>query len=269
MPRTYTDEPKILTDRQHGTILQRIRNKLNGKLDAPSTAGTNGQVLTSDGQGGQAWQTPAEDIVQDVQVNNVSVLQNGVAVIPIVQPDQSIYGLVKPSASVGTAVASNGRLAVVKASINQIKAGINEYLPIMPERQHISVFYGLTKAAGVDMASSSNAVGTYTEEAKAAIRNMLGVQGLYIDLITGTDPVITGAANHRYICGEVYTISITPPGAGMADVVFTSGSTPTVLTIPNTVKMPDWFDATTLESNTIYEILITDGTYGSVQTWAL
>lgn len=26
-------------------------------LDAPSTAGTFGQVLTSDGQGGQSWQT--------------------------------------------------------------------------------------------------------------------------------------------------------------------------------------------------------------------
>lgn len=30
---------------------------ISGKLDAPSTAGTNGQVLTSNGSGGQAWQT--------------------------------------------------------------------------------------------------------------------------------------------------------------------------------------------------------------------
>lgn len=31
---------------------------VSGKLDAPSVAGTNGQVLTSNGQGGQTWQTP-------------------------------------------------------------------------------------------------------------------------------------------------------------------------------------------------------------------
>jgi len=33
----------------------------------------------------------------------------------------------------------------------------------------------LTKAAGVDMASSSNTVGTYTQAAKTAIQNMIGV----------------------------------------------------------------------------------------------
>lgn len=35
------------------------RNAISGKLDAPSTAGTAGQVLTSDGNGGQSWQTPS------------------------------------------------------------------------------------------------------------------------------------------------------------------------------------------------------------------
>ena len=38
------------------------------------------------------------------------------------------------------------------------------------------VFYGLAKAAGdTTQASSGNPVGTYTEEAKAAIRAMLGI----------------------------------------------------------------------------------------------
>lgn len=32
---------------------------ISGKLDAPSTAGTQGQVLTSDGEGGQAWADPS------------------------------------------------------------------------------------------------------------------------------------------------------------------------------------------------------------------
>ena len=35
---------------------------------------------------------------------------------------------------------------------------------------------------------------------------------------------------------------------------FTSGSTVTVLTLPSTVKFPNWFDPTSLEANTVYEI---------------
>ena len=41
-----------------GKAISDLNGDLNGKLDAPSTAGTSGQVLTSDGQGGQSWQTP-------------------------------------------------------------------------------------------------------------------------------------------------------------------------------------------------------------------
>lgn len=85
--------------------------------------------------------------------------------------------------------------------------------------------------------------------------------------VTGTDPVITAEANTRYVCGEVYTISITPPASGICDVTFTSGSTAAVLTVPNTVKFPSWFDATTLETNTIYEINIADG-LAAVMSWA-
>lgn len=50
---------------------------------------------------------------------------------------------------------------------------------------------------------------------------------------------------------------------------FTSGSTATVLTLPNTVKLPEWFDASGLDANTIYEINISDGVYGAVMSWPL
>ena len=97
---------------------------------------------------------------------------------------------------------------------------------------------------------------------------MLGVEGgMESYTVSGTTPSITALANTRYVCGEVYTISITPCALGTTDIIFTSGSTVAVLTIPATVKFPTWFDATTLETNTIYEICITDGTYGSVMTW--
>jgi len=56
-----------------------------------------------------------------------------------------------------------------------IKYGTNKWNPIVSEHQHESTFYGLAKAAGDSTQSqSNNAVGTYTTEAKAAIRSMLG-----------------------------------------------------------------------------------------------
>ena len=86
--------------------------------------------------------------------------------------------------------------------------------------------------------------------------------------VTGTEPVITAEPNTCYICGEVSSITITPPSSGICDVTFTSGSTAAVLDVPNTVKFPTWFDATSLETNTIYEINISDGR-AVVMTWAL
>ena len=36
-----------------------MNTALSGKIDKPSTVGTSGQVLTSDGNGGQSWETPS------------------------------------------------------------------------------------------------------------------------------------------------------------------------------------------------------------------
>ena len=85
--------------------------------------------------------------------------------------------------------------------------------------------------------------------------------------VSGATPAITGASNTRYVCGEVTAITITPPASGTIDVVFTSGSTVAVMTVPNTVKFPAWFDAENLDTNTVYEINIMDGVYGAVMSW--
>ena len=90
--------------------------------------------------------------------------------------------------------------------------------------------------------------------------------GMVTDTVTGTTVSITGQANHRYLCGTVTEITITPPQTGMVDVMFTAGSS-CVLSLPNTVKLPDWFDATSLEQGTVYEINIMDGVYGVVGSW--
>ena len=91
------------------------------------------------------------------------------------------------------------------------------------------------------------------------------VEDMYVVTVSGSNPVINGVANTRYICGTVQTISITPPQTGIIDVIFTSGSTVAVVTLPATVKMPNWYS---IETNTTYEINIMDGVYGAVLSWA-
>ena len=87
------------------------------------------------------------------------------------------------------------------------------------------------------------------------------------ETISGTTPSITGVSGHRYICGECATLSITAPASGCIDVVFESGSTPTVLTVSSSIKWANGFDPTSLEANTTYEINILDGEFGVVASW--
>jgi hypothetical protein len=215
--------------------------------------------------------------VGDVQIDGTSVVSNGAANIPI--GSTSSLGVVKFNWSSGIKIQSEtGVLTIDQALVNEVKVGTHSSKPIVPLHQHEATFYGLAKAAGdTTQSASSNAVGAYTAEAKSAIQSMLGIdlQSIaseveipLVETVSGTTPSISGQPNTRYICGEVSTLSITPPAAGSIDVIFDSGSTAAILTVPNTVRWPAWFDATALEADTTYEILITDGVYGSVMTWA-
>lgn len=209
-----------------------------------------------------------DDVVDDVQINGTSIVNNGVANIPIASTTEA--GVIRiGSGDLGIAMSGDTPF-LIGASSNHIKSASPARRVIFANMQHESVFYGLAKAAGdTTQSSSSNAVGTYTDSAKTAIKQMLDVKDDYDSLVvevSGTDPVITGKPSYRYNCGELYTLSITPPASGTMDIIFTSGTTPTVLTLPNTVKMPDWWAG--IETNTTYEMCITDGTYCGVMSWA-
>lgn len=88
----------------------------------------------------------------------------------------------------------------------------------------------------------------------------------YVIQVSGTTVTLVGEPNMHYICGEVTSISITPPSTGTIDVMFTSGSTAAILTLPNTVVMPDWWIS--VETNRTYELIIVNGVYGSIMSWA-
>ena len=238
---------------------------LNGKLHQATaaiaindalTVGTNCAVVNAAGV-----------FTRDVQVDGTSIISNGVANIPVA--DSNNFGVVK-AGGYGIYLYSN-HLRPETPTLADSKAGTTSTKIITPQDQHKAVFYGLAKAAGdTTMSSSSNAVGTYTDSAKASIKQMLGI----VDGSTGTvdvsgaAPSIPAVENTRYVCGEVTSLSFTPAANGICIVRFTSGSTATLLTVPNTVKFPEWFDSTSLETNTVYEICVTDGVYGAVMLWA-
>lgn len=204
--------------------------------------------------------------VNDVQIDGTSVVADGVGNIPIAGATNA--GAVKVD-GYGLQMQTNKIISIKPATPVQIKAGVRAWEPIVPGVQHQSVFYGLAKAAGVDEKDSTHPVGTYTDSAKTAIKNMLGVidgGGTISETITGTDPTITAQNNFRYMCGELYTLNFTPCVSGVCEVIFTSGATPTVLTLPDTVRMPAWW--TGVEANTTYEISIVDGVYGAVMSWS-
>ena len=197
--------------------------------------------------------------VTDVKINGTSIVdgETGEAEIPIAV-NRGTAGIVKINQSLGITEAL-GVLTLSEPTVNTIKPGANGYYAISPKHQHESTFYGLAKAAGHDESNSTLPVGTYTEEAKSAISEMLG--GAVS--VTGTTPNINAKAGIRYVCGEVSTLDITLPASGIVDVLFTSGSTPTVLTITpptgQTVKWANGFDPTSLDTDTTYEINIMDG----------
>lgn len=112
--------------------------------------------------------------VDDVQINGTSILSNGVANVPIAGASKA--GVIKINLDYGINKYDNGIAFINKASDAQIKSGIGQYRPIVSLTQHQSVFYGLAKAAGdTTQSQSSNAVGSYTDEAKSKIQDMIGI----------------------------------------------------------------------------------------------
>ena len=120
----------------------------------------------------------SEDIpdapVQDVQIDGASILQEGVAIVPIA--NDSRPGVVKVPVDRGLAMTTAGNISLVPAPSSLIKAGEQNYYPIVPKKQHEAVFYGLAKAAGVDEKGSTLPGGQYTAEAQTAIKAMLGIE---------------------------------------------------------------------------------------------
>ena len=263
------DTDKVWSADKSASEASQLFGAIQGKQDAPETAGTAGQVLSLDNNLDPVWTTPQSGggSVTDVQVNGTSVVTSGVANVPLAK--SNVLGVGKfPGSDYGVSITNDGTVYIHAPVEARVKAGTNAYSPIVPNNQHIATFYGLAKASGdTTQASSSNSVGTYTEDALSKISDMLNAPVS----VSGSTPSITAKAGVRYICGEVSTLTIVVPSTGIIDVTFESGSTATVLTVTPptgvTMKWANGFDPTALEANTTYEINIMDGCLGVAGSW--
>ena len=269
--QTETGATISITDAE-GTTTANIRNGQDGAPGAPGAPGSPGndgvsptisvtditgghRITITDATGAHSFDVmDGEGGVGDVTVEGYSVVHDGVARVRVGN---------------GLRTGNNDERAIMIADPNQgnIRTRSSSHV-ITPSLQHMSTFYGLAWAAGDTTQAGSTALGQYTESAKSAISEMLNGSVP----VSGTTPTINALPGIRYICGEVTTIDIVTPASGIIDVVFTSGSTPAVLTVtpPSgmTMKWANGFDPTTLEADTTYEINIADGCLGVAGTWS-
>ena len=133
-----------------------------------------------DGEAGSVINVGHGTGITDVQINGTSIVADRVANIPIAS--ETVVGVVKIDLNHGIGISpSTGKIGIDVANSSSIKNGSSTSKSLVPWHQHTAVFYGLAKAAGHDENNSNLPVGQYTEEAKSAIRTMLGLQDVYDD----------------------------------------------------------------------------------------
>ena len=84
--------------------------------------------------------------------------------------------------------------------------------------------------------------------------------------ITGTSPSISINDNTIYTCSSTLTsLTLTDTNNKDFSVIFTSGVTPTVLTVPSNLHLPDQFE---VDSDTRYELNVSNN-YAVIGAWAV
>lgn len=105
-----------------------------------------------------------------------------------------------------------------------------------------------------------------TDAEKAQARANISAAAEIWETLSGTTiSNLDAEAGYVYICeNTLAALTIdTVPTEGIFSIRFASGSTPTVVTLPNSVIMPTGFS---VEANTVYEICISDG-FGVFAAW--
>lgn len=221
-------------------------------------------LIPAQGPQGETGQTGPAGVVQDVQINGVSVLDDGVGNIPYAEwnkpgviftgtnPNNSDAGLYGLELLTGI---YKGIIALACPTSAQVKDGTAQRRPITIVNQHIATFYGLAKAAGdTTQRASSNAVGTYTDEAINAILTMLGVYNRILSPTGNTHTLLPCPFSYSF--GEKSELTVTVTATSQYHFMFSCPSaSATVLTINGiTGTMGD-----TVEAGKTYMVSVWNG----------
>lgn len=118
-----------------------------------------------------------------------------------------------------------------------------------------------TPVASTDVTYQNNSK-YYSEQSAASEQSVksLMLSGMLVhEDLSSRAVTLMPEAECRYIYGELDSLTIQSlPSTGIVDISFSSGSTPTVLVLPETAIVPRWFDQTDLSENTYYDISIED-----------
>lgn len=128
-----------------------------------------------------------------------------------------------------------------------------------------AAFFGSGKSGGGGGGSVTSVNGK-TGAVELTAEDVGAAEAETVVAVSGTTPTITPAPNTIYNCGEVESLTISnPPATGAYSVTFTSGSTPTDLSVDPAIKMPDGFS---VDANKLYEINVLDNR-AAVGSWAV
>ena len=104
--------------------IDQIQHDIDNKITKPEDQGTRGQILTSDGQGGQTWQNPAETYVLPAATTR---RLGGVIIGDGLEVDGD-GKLVAPSSSPATEQRDGLLRAIDQRKLNAIEEGANKYV---------------------------------------------------------------------------------------------------------------------------------------------
>ena len=199
------------------------KEELNQKQDTIADLDT-----IRDGASLGATAVQPEDItVTDVQVNGTSILNDGIANIPIASNNR--LGVVFP-AGFGVMVTASGALAINKATDALINAKANNFQPVVPSNLDYAVKVGVT--------TNKN---NLTDDEKTNACNWLGAGHQRTTVIDSTTPTIVldkALANTDYQYGTITSLSITEIENSYLEtnIFFTAGAEITV-DLPDTLKI--------------------------------
>lgn len=143
----------------------------------------------------------------------------------------SIQGLVPDSKATGD------RLNALEEAVGDLDE-LEDKVDAIPDTPTTNGDYILRRANGVN---------TYAQ---------FTASGMNLVSLSGSTVTQTGAANTMYICGTLTELTFAAPLSGICGIRFSTGSTPTVLTVTGVSYWMNGFDPTSLEASKTYEINI-------------